>query len=351
MSRTRKAPQMSLPSIQELLPDEQFYGKAQVPSRTREGRQGLGRHTTNVVSSRSHDERQTGGPAMTRTPLSIYSGPSHSADIACSDRLPPTRHTPYVQAHEVSTRHDQPPLHSPGSQAPRRQHEAKNATLPPYPSLSPTTRLSRLHLSDTHATPTDSGHGRDYHDEKRHVCPICGKPFNRPSSLAIHLNSHTGVQREPISFLHYMRRGLRAPCPAFQCPYPGCSRKFSVNSNMRRHYRNHDFSTIPPIHLLPRNTAPFPDYLPDERDPYAYGSSPSSASYCSFDERSDGGTDEHAFGWSSGARTQRSNSCSESDPHSQSAPTRPRSCTVPGCVYTSGPTMLRPAFPQCATPM
>ena len=27
--------------------------------------------------------------------------------------------------------------------------------------------------------------------------------------------------------------------PAFQCPYPGCQRKFNVNSNMRRHWRNH----------------------------------------------------------------------------------------------------------------
>lgn len=26
---------------------------------------------------------------------------------------------------------------------------------------------------------------------------------------------------------------------AFQCPYPGCNRKFNVNSNMRRHWRNH----------------------------------------------------------------------------------------------------------------
>lgn len=26
---------------------------------------------------------------------------------------------------------------------------------------------------------------------------------------------------------------------AFICPYPGCQRRFNVNSNMRRHYRNH----------------------------------------------------------------------------------------------------------------
>ncbi|KAG6823558.1 hypothetical protein H0H93_003435, partial [Arthromyces matolae] len=26
---------------------------------------------------------------------------------------------------------------------------------------------------------------------------------------------------------------------AFRCPWPGCAREFNVNSNMRRHYRNH----------------------------------------------------------------------------------------------------------------
>jgi hypothetical protein len=30
--------------------------------------------------------------------------------------------------------------------------------------------------------------------------------------------------------------------PAFRCPWPECGREFNVNSNMRRHYRNH---TIP----------------------------------------------------------------------------------------------------------
>ncbi|KAJ6556047.1 hypothetical protein B0H19DRAFT_846876, partial [Mycena capillaripes] len=55
---------------------------------------------------------------------------------------------------------------------------------------------------------------------KRHVCPTCAKAFNRPSSLGIHVNTHTGVM-------------------PFRCPHPSCGRVFNVNSNMRRHQRKH----------------------------------------------------------------------------------------------------------------
>ncbi|KAK0447027.1 uncharacterized protein EV420DRAFT_1243439, partial [Desarmillaria tabescens] len=55
---------------------------------------------------------------------------------------------------------------------------------------------------------------------RKHVCTVCNRRFNRPSSLRIHANTHTGAT-------------------PFQCPFPGCGRQFNVNSNMRRHYRNH----------------------------------------------------------------------------------------------------------------
>ncbi|KAF9224658.1 hypothetical protein BS17DRAFT_780254 [Gyrodon lividus] len=77
----------------------------------------------------------------------------------------------------------------------------------------------RLHLrSDLVGTPLQ-GEGRG----KKHQCPHCGKRFNRPSSMKIHVNTHTGAK-------------------PYRCPFPGCGREFNVNSNMRRHWRNHSRS-------------------------------------------------------------------------------------------------------------
>ncbi|ORX97121.1 hypothetical protein K493DRAFT_314214 [Basidiobolus meristosporus CBS 931.73] len=55
---------------------------------------------------------------------------------------------------------------------------------------------------------------------KRHTCHICFKRFPRPSSLRIHIHTHTGEK-------------------PYQCSYPGCLRRFSVLSNLRRHTKTH----------------------------------------------------------------------------------------------------------------
>ncbi|KAJ6499118.1 hypothetical protein C8R45DRAFT_1093375 [Mycena sanguinolenta] len=61
----------------------------------------------------------------------------------------------------------------------------------------------------------------------KYECDYCGKGFSRPSSLRIHLNSHTGEK-------------------PFVCPVDGCGRSFSVLSNMRRHARVHTTPIMPP---------------------------------------------------------------------------------------------------------
>jgi uncharacterized Zn-finger protein len=54
--------------------------------------------------------------------------------------------------------------------------------------------------------------------KKRTVCPVCNKLFLRQSELDIHYRSHTGEK-------------------PFKCTIEGCTKRFSVNSNRRRHER------------------------------------------------------------------------------------------------------------------
>lgn len=55
---------------------------------------------------------------------------------------------------------------------------------------------------------------------RRFECEQCGKRFSRPSSVRIHMHTHTGEK-------------------PFKCPEPNCGRAFSVHSNLRRHQKSH----------------------------------------------------------------------------------------------------------------
>ncbi|KAK4687204.1 hypothetical protein P7C73_g2914, partial [Tremellales sp. Uapishka_1] len=54
----------------------------------------------------------------------------------------------------------------------------------------------------------------------KYGCKFCAKTFSRPSSLRIHTYSHTGER-------------------PFVCPEPSCQRRFSVQSNLKRHAKVH----------------------------------------------------------------------------------------------------------------
>ncbi|KAI9321499.1 hypothetical protein BX666DRAFT_987824 [Dichotomocladium elegans] len=64
-------------------------------------------------------------------------------------------------------------------------------------------------------------HTQTMKDTFGYQCDICQKLFRRPSGLKTHTYIHTGER-------------------PFECTYPGCLRRFTVSSNMRRHYKVHD---------------------------------------------------------------------------------------------------------------
>lgn len=86
--------------------------------------------------------------------------------------------------------------------------------------------------STSPSSPTSTSHPSA---AERYKCPHCHKGFSRPSSLRIHIYSHTGEK-------------------PFDCPEPGCGRRFSVQSNMRRHLKIHQHlpaTTTPPTSSTP----------------------------------------------------------------------------------------------------
>ncbi|GAB5593105.1 hypothetical protein Unana1_08005 [Umbelopsis nana] len=121
---------------------------------------------------------------------------------------------------------------------------AKFKTIAPSPTRAKST-LTSTTIDSAPNSPLDSN-DEDYHEDderspspsnssssssvnlgvdsngrpNRYQCTYCQKAFSRPSSLRIHTYTHTGER-------------------PFVCDAPNCGRRFSVQSNMRRHLRVH----------------------------------------------------------------------------------------------------------------
>ncbi|KAL5512160.1 hypothetical protein ACEPAG_3445 [Sanghuangporus baumii] len=173
-----------------------------------------------------------------------YEMSSGSAGSEVSHQLPSTRTKGNSGKRSKKRAYDEVHVHAQSPSHPRSRN-------PYYYPLGqqqfPTSSDVRVQLpGSTVQTREDTAEAEDDEDadgtpdgeKRRHPCPRCGKRFNRPSSLKIHLNTHTGAK-------------------PYVCPFQGCGRTFNVSSNMRRHFRNH--ARRPPPPPLPQsNIYPFP---------------------------------------------------------------------------------------------
>ncbi|KAJ1926078.1 hypothetical protein EC988_010330, partial [Linderina pennispora] len=71
-------------------------------------------------------------------------------------------------------------------------------------------------------------HYRTHSGERPHTCEVCERSFSDSSSLARHRRTHTGVR-------------------PYGCEHPGCSKRFTRKTSLRKHMQTHD-----PAYTKPR---------------------------------------------------------------------------------------------------
>ena len=129
----------------------------------------------------------------------------------------PSANQDLLKFHYPATHSRQPSLHTMESFL---AFPAKSPLQPPKPEsnaywISHTRSLS---VSTSSSQESQSGSESPVKAVKKtHLCGICHKTFERPSTLKTHMNSHTGLK-------------------PYKCLNLNCTRRFSVRSNMRRHH-------------------------------------------------------------------------------------------------------------------
>ncbi|KAJ1955264.1 hypothetical protein GGI12_005600 [Dipsacomyces acuminosporus] len=70
-------------------------------------------------------------------------------------------------------------------------------------------------------------HYRTHSGERPHTCEVCERSFSDSSSLARHRRTHTGVR-------------------PYGCDHPGCGKRFTRKTSLRKHAQTHDPSYVKP---------------------------------------------------------------------------------------------------------